>query len=105
MTQDGQRKGSVPGQGRGVGRQRGCCRSRIAGEGRVDRTEPMVFSVDDKTDVGSDRCTPVSDDYGTGDSDFNGRIEWIQIDLGKDAEDADHLISAEERFQIKVALQ
>ena len=34
------------------------------GEGRVDRTQPIVFSLDDKTDVGSDRCTPVSDDYG-----------------------------------------
>ncbi len=75
------------------------------GEGRVDRTEPMVFSLDDKTDVGSDRCTPVSDDYSTGDSDFNGRIDWIQIDLGEDAQNADHLITAEERFQIKVALQ
>jgi hypothetical protein len=75
------------------------------GEGRVDRTEPMVFSLDDKTDVGSDRCTPISDDYGTGDSDFSGRIDWIQIDLGADAQNADHLISAEERFRIKVALQ
>ncbi len=75
------------------------------GEGRVDRTEPMVFSLDDKTDVGSHRCTPVSDDYSTGDSDFNGRIDWIQIDLGEDAQNADHLITAEERFQIKVALQ
>ena len=33
------------------------------GEGRVERTQPMVFSLDDKTDVGSDRGTPVSDDY------------------------------------------
>jgi len=40
-----------------------------------------------------------------GDSDFNGRIDWIQIDLGKDAQDADHLISAEERYHIKVAPQ
>ena len=75
------------------------------GEGRADRTEPMVFSVDDKTDVGGARCTSVSDDYGTGDSDFNGRIDWIQIHLGEDAQDADHLITAEERFRIKVALQ
>jgi arylsulfatase len=46
-----------------------------------------------------------SDDYGTGDSAFNGRIDWTQIDLGEDADDADHLISAEERYRIKVALQ
>ena len=75
------------------------------GEGRVDRTQPMVFSLDDKTDVGSDRCTPVSDDYDPADSDFNGRIDWIQIDLGEDAKDADHLITPEERYRIAMALQ
>jgi arylsulfatase len=75
------------------------------GEGRLDRTQAMIFSMDDKTDVGSDRCTPVSDDYGTADSEFNGRINWIQIDLGEDAQDVDHLITAEERYRIAVALQ
>ena len=75
------------------------------GEGRVERTEPMVFSGDDKTDIGSDRGTPVSDDYGTADSDFEGRIDWVQIDLGEDAKDADHLITPEERFQLAMAGQ
>jgi hypothetical protein len=73
------------------------------GEGRVERTEPMVFSGDDKTDVGTDRGTPVSDDYTSANGTFNGRIEWVQIDLGEDAEDADHLITPEERLQIAVA--
>lgn len=75
------------------------------GEGRIDRTEPMVFSLDDKTDVGSDRCTPVSDDYDPAGSDFNGHIKWVQIDLGEDAQDADHFITAEERYRVAVALQ
>ena len=35
-----------------------------AGEGRVDGTEPMIFSADETTDVGTDGGTPVSDDYG-----------------------------------------
>jgi arylsulfatase A-like enzyme len=74
-----------------------------AGQGRVDRTQPMVFSSDDKTDVGTDLGTRVSDDYGPGDPKFAGRIEWVQIDLGADAEDADHLITAEERWQLAVA--
>jgi len=38
-------------------------------------------------------------------STFNGRIDWIQIDLGEDAKDADHLISPDERFHLAVALQ
>jgi len=74
-----------------------------AGQGRVERTQPMVFSSDDKTDVGTDLGTRVSDDYGPGDPTFNGRIEWVQIDLGKDADDHDHLITAEERWQLAIA--
>ena len=35
------------------------------GHGRVDATEPMMFSGDETTDVGSDSATPVSDEYGT----------------------------------------
>jgi arylsulfatase len=75
------------------------------GEGRVDATEPMAFSGDETTDVGSDSATPVSDDYGPRDSRFNGQIRWVQIDLGDDAEDADHLISPEERFRVAMARQ
>jgi len=75
------------------------------GEGRIERTTPMLFSLDDKTNVGCDRGTPVSDDYTCAGSAFNGRIAWIQIDLGGDAKDADHLITPEERYRIAMALQ
>jgi arylsulfatase A-like enzyme len=75
------------------------------GQGRVDATEPMIFSGDETTDVGSDTATPVSDDYGPKDSAFTGRIRWVQIDLGKDAEDADHLITPEERLRVAMSRQ
>jgi arylsulfatase len=75
------------------------------GEGRVDATVPMLFSADETTDVGSDSATPVSDDHGAGDSKFTGRIKWVQIDLGADAEDADHLITPEERLRVAMARQ
>jgi arylsulfatase len=75
------------------------------GEGRVDATVPMGFSADETTDVGSDSATPVSDDYGPKDSAFTGRVRWVQIDLGEDAEDHDHLISPEERLRIAMARQ
>jgi arylsulfatase len=75
------------------------------GQGRVEATEPMMFSGDETTDVGLDSATPVSDDYGPRDSKFNGRIRWIQIDLGDDAEDADHLITPEERYRVAMARQ
>jgi len=75
------------------------------GEGRVAGTQPMLFSPDETTDVGSDGGTPVSDDYGPKDSAFTGRVRWVEIDLGEDAEDLDHLITAEERLRIVMARQ
>ncbi|HTI35842.1 MAG TPA: arylsulfatase, partial [Miltoncostaea sp.] len=75
------------------------------GEGRVDGTEPMIFSGDETTDVGVDGGTPVSDDYGPKDSAFTGRVRWVQIDLGDDAQDADHLITPEERLRVAMARQ
>ena len=76
-----------------------------AGSGRVEATVPMLFSGDETTDVGSDSATPVSDDYGTKDSAFTGRIRWVQIDIDEATEDLDHLITPEERLRIAMARQ
>jgi hypothetical protein len=73
------------------------------GEGRVDGTQPLIFSGDETTDVGSDTATPVSDDYNPQNSAFTGRVRWVQIDLGEDAEDADHLISPEELLRVAMS--
>ena len=75
------------------------------GEGRVEGTVPMIFSADETTDVGSDTGTPVSDDYGPSDNAFNGRVEWVQIDIDEAAEDLDHLITPEERLRVAMARQ
>ncbi len=74
-------------------------------EGRIDATEPMLFSGDETTDVGSDSATPVSDDYRADTSHFTGRIDWVQIDLADAAADSDHLITAEERMRVAMARQ
>jgi arylsulfatase len=78
--------------------------SQVA-DGRVPATVPMLFSGDETTDVGSDSGTPVTDDLAAGQTSFNGRVRWVQIDIGEDAEDADHLISPEERYRIAMARQ
>jgi arylsulfatase len=78
---------------------------QVVGKGRVDATVPMLFSADETTDVGSDSATPVSDDYGTKDAVFTGRIRWVQLDVDDAAEDQDHLISPEERYRIAMARQ
>ena len=75
------------------------------GDGRIDATVPMMFSGDETTDVGTDGGTPVSDDLDLRASRFTGRVRWVEIDLGEDAEDADHLITAEERLNIAMARQ
>jgi arylsulfatase len=75
------------------------------GEGRVQATVPMLFSADETTDVGHDTATPVSDDYGAKDSEFTGRVRWVQLDIDKAAENVDHLITPEDRLKIAMARQ
>jgi hypothetical protein len=75
------------------------------GEGRVEATVPLIFSADETADVGRDTASPVSDDYDGESSVFSGTVNWVQIDLGEDAEDADHLITPEERLRVAMARQ
>ena len=76
---------------------------RKDGEGRVDTTAAMVFSLDESTDIGKESGSPVSPDYGPSGNQFSGEVNWVQIDLEKD--DHDHLISPEERFKVAMARQ
>jgi arylsulfatase len=75
------------------------------GEGRVERTHPFTFSLDETTDVGCDLGSPVSEDYSAGDNEFTGKVEWVQIDIDAAAPDPDHTISPAERFQLAMAQQ
>jgi DNA-binding FadR family transcriptional regulator len=36
---------------------------------------------------------------------INGKIDWVQIDLGEDSQDADHYIDPDERFRIAMTRQ
>ena len=73
------------------------------GKGRVEATVPMIYSADETCDIGSDLGTPVSEDYTSASSRFNGTVKWVQLDAGVD--DHDHLISAEERLRVATAIQ
>ena len=75
------------------------------GSGRVEATVPMVFSADETADVGTDAATPVTDDLAPAEVDFTGKVKWVELDLGEDAADSDHLISPEERYRIAMARQ
>ena len=75
------------------------------GEGRVEHTEPILFSADETCDLGYEAGSPVSEDYGPRGNEFTGKVNWVEIDLGEDAEDADHFIDSEERLRVYMAIQ
>jgi len=50
-------------------------------EGRIGRTEPLMFSADETADVGVDEAMPVTEDYKKGDNAFTGKIHKVQIDV------------------------
>ncbi len=74
-----------------------------AGAGRVEVTQPIIFSADETTDLGSDTGTAVTKDFTSHESEFTGKVNWVQIDLSTD--DHDHLISPEERLHLAMARQ
>jgi arylsulfatase len=76
---------------------------KSVGTGKVGFTQAMIFSADETTDVGYESGTAVSSELTPETSRFNGKIEWVQIDLGDD--DNDHLIDPEERLKIVMARQ
>jgi hypothetical protein len=73
------------------------------GDGKVDRTEPQVFSGDETCDVGTENGSAVTTDYSQ--RDFNGTVNWVELAFGDDAKDADHYIKPEERLHLAMALQ
>ena len=48
-------------------------------DGRIERTQPFIFSADETEDVGEDLGTPVSEDYKQGDNTFAGTIDKVTI--------------------------
>jgi hypothetical protein len=61
--------------------------------------------MDETAEVGCDMGEPVSPDYGPRDNAFNGKVDWVQIDIDAAAQDLDHSIGAEERFRVAMARQ
>jgi arylsulfatase len=50
-------------------------------EGRIERTQPMIFSADETADVGEDDATPVTEDYKAYDNTFTGKILKVTVDV------------------------
>ena len=50
--------------------------------GRIAKTEALLLAGPETADVGIDRASPVTDDYGAVDNRFNGTINSVKIDIG-----------------------
>jgi arylsulfatase len=77
----------------------------LAASGRIERTEPFVYSADETCDVGSDDASSVSPEYSPADSYFTGTVNWVELAMDDAADDEDHYITAEERFRVAMAIQ
>jgi arylsulfatase A-like enzyme len=77
---------------------------RPIAQGRIDRTVPVRFSLDETFDVGEDTGTPVSEDYDVPNR-FTGEVEKVVIELGETRlKQADHQGKGEEKCRYLVPL-
>lgn len=54
----------------------------LAAKGRIERTQPFVFSADETAGVGIDDATTVTTDYKQFDNAFTGKILKVVVDVG-----------------------
>ena len=73
------------------------------GTGRVEQTQPFMYSMDETVDVGCDTGTPVAEDYTSAGSRFTGTVNWVRLDAGSDSHD--HLVDPEHLAHIAMTKQ
>ncbi len=56
---------------------------KAVADGRVEKTQPNIFSADETADVGLDNQTPVAEciGYGPEETKFTGKIDKIIIEI------------------------
>jgi arylsulfatase len=73
------------------------------GEGRIDATQPFIFSADEGLDVGYETGTTVATECDVKTSAFTGEIHWVELKAGGD--DTSHVIDPEQHIQVLMARQ
>jgi arylsulfatase len=74
------------------------------GSGRVEETLPMVLSLDETSNLGSKRGSPITPDVPIENNAFTGTVQLIVIEANP-TEDVDHIISHEHLMHILMARQ
>lgn len=74
-----------------------------AGEGRVERTQPLPFASDEPFDIGSDLGSAVTTDYSA--HEFTGTVNWVEIEVPDDGQDCDDQVSDEDRMRASMTVE
>ena len=77
---------------------------KSVGAGKIERTLPMVFSIDKTSDLGIKRGSPISSDLATETNAFSGTVRVVVIETDP-KESVDHLISHDQLIHILMARQ
>ncbi len=79
---DFQYDGGGPGKG---GEASLLVNGNVVAKGRIEKTQPLIFSADETADVGLDNQTPVVEDIGIGRdaTRFTGKIKKVTVDVGE----------------------
>jgi arylsulfatase A-like enzyme len=76
---------------------------KAVGSGRVERTQPLVFSADETSDVGVKLGSPMTPELPAEESAFNGTVVAVVIETA--GESLDHLLSREDVLNMIMARQ
>ncbi|MBV8359028.1 MAG: arylsulfatase, partial [Deltaproteobacteria bacterium] len=77
---------------------------QTVGSGRVERTMAIAFSLDETSDVGVKRGSPITPDVPTENNAFTGTVQVVVIETNA-KEEVDHLISREDLLHVLMARQ
>jgi arylsulfatase len=73
------------------------------GEGRVEVTQPFMFSPDEGVDVGCEKGTTVSPELDVASSAFTGQINWVELKVGEG--DPSHQVDPDQYIHMLMARQ
>ena len=75
----------------------------MVGEGRVEATQPFIFSPDEGLDVGRETGTTVAPECDVESSEFTGEINWVELKVGGD--DHSHMVDSEQLIHVLMSRQ
>ncbi|HEX6874462.1 MAG TPA: arylsulfatase [Nocardioidaceae bacterium] len=74
-----------------------------AGEGRVDVTQPMIFSATEGLDIGRESGTCVQPTMSPEETVYTGAIKWVELSIGPD--DHAHLVNPDDLLHMVMSKQ